>query len=123
MNIGQRIAERRKQLNMTQEELAHKMGYKSKSSINKIELGINDVPQKKIVQFAKELDTTVNYLMDWDEGIVSQPDPEYVAEQEKYELLNMLFHELQPEAQRMIIAQLQALVQLQENVGDIEEFL
>ena len=41
--------------NITQEELATRMGYQSKSSINKIEKGINDIPQNKIVKFAEVL--------------------------------------------------------------------
>lgn len=67
LNIGRKIMIRRKELQLTQEELAAKMGYKSKSTINKIELGINDIPQSKIVKFAEVLDTTVAYLMDWEE--------------------------------------------------------
>ena len=51
---------------MTQEELAAKMGYKSKSTINKIELGKNDIPQSKIVQFAEVLHTTPKALMGWE---------------------------------------------------------
>lgn len=43
--IGQRIKQRRIELGMTQEELAHKMGYASKTTINKIENGINPVMQ------------------------------------------------------------------------------
>lgn len=35
--IGNLIKQRRLELGMTQEELAHKLGYKSKSSINKEE--------------------------------------------------------------------------------------
>lgn len=64
-NVGKIICERRKALGMTQEELAQKLGYKSKSSINKIELGVSDLPQRKIVQFAAALDTTPGYLMGW----------------------------------------------------------
>ena len=37
MKIGDRIKARRESLKMTQEELALKMGYKSRSTINKIE--------------------------------------------------------------------------------------
>ena len=36
MTIGQRIKVRREELNMSQEELAKRIGYKSRSSINKI---------------------------------------------------------------------------------------
>lgn len=67
MSIGNNIKRKREELGYTQEELAQKMGYKSKSTINKIELGKNDVPQRKIMQFAKALNTTIEYLMSWDE--------------------------------------------------------
>jgi repressor LexA len=64
-NIGENIRRRREALGLTQEELAVRLGYKSKSSINKIEMGINDLPQKKIVKFAQALNTTPGLLMGW----------------------------------------------------------
>ena len=64
--VGNNILNRRKGLGMTQEELAKRMGYKSKSTINKIELGINDIPQSKIVKFAEVLGTTPAQLMGWE---------------------------------------------------------
>ena len=67
MTIGNRIRSRRIELGMTQDELASKLGYRSKSSINKIELGVQDLPQKKIVDFAKALYTTPASLMGWQE--------------------------------------------------------
>lgn len=67
--IGQRIKQRRIELGMTQEELAHKMGYASKTTINKIENGINDVTQSKIIAFSKVLETSVAYLMGWDDNL------------------------------------------------------
>lgn len=67
--IGQRIKQRRTELGMTQEELAHKMGYASKTTINKIENGINDVTQSKIIAFSKALETSVSYLMGWDDNL------------------------------------------------------
>ena len=63
--VGDNIQYMRKRLGWTQEELALKMGYKSKSTINKIELGINDIPQSKIVKFAEVLGTTPAHLMGW----------------------------------------------------------
>ena len=63
MGIGDMIKKRREELKLTQEELAEKLGYKSRSSINKIESGINDLPQSKIVEFSKVLKTTPSYLM------------------------------------------------------------
>ena len=67
--IGQRIKQRRIELGMTQEELAYKMGYASKTTINKIENGINDVTQSKIIAFSKALETSVAYLMGWDDNL------------------------------------------------------
>ena len=39
MEIGDRIRKKREELGMSQEELAKKIGYRSRSSINKIENG------------------------------------------------------------------------------------
>lgn len=66
MQIGDRIKARRMELGLTQDELAKKLGYKSRSTINKIELNINDITQPKIVDFAAALDTTVSHLMGLD---------------------------------------------------------
>ena len=52
---------------MTQEELANKLGYKNKSTIGKIESDTNDITSSKVVEFAHALDTTVAYLMGWEE--------------------------------------------------------
>lgn len=65
--LGKKIAEKRKELGWRQEDLANKLGYKSKSTINKIELGINDIPQAKVAMFAKALGTTPAYLMGWED--------------------------------------------------------
>lgn len=65
-NIGNNIKERRESLGMSQDELAEKMGYKSRSTIAKIEKGVNDVTQTNIVKFAEILKTTPAYLMGWE---------------------------------------------------------
>ena len=41
MELYKRIKARREELGMSQEELATKLGYKSRSTINKIEMGKN----------------------------------------------------------------------------------
>ena len=63
--IGKRIRTRREELGITQEELASKLGYKSKTTIAKIENGTNDIVQSKVIEFAQALDTTPAYLMGW----------------------------------------------------------
>ena len=62
-NIGERIKKRRKELGMTQEDLSNKLGYKSKTTIAKIENGTNDIMQNRVIDFAKALHTTPAYLM------------------------------------------------------------
>ena len=66
MTIGERIKNRREELGMTQDELARKCGYKSRSSINKIELS-RDLPLRKVSLMADVLQTTPTYLMGWEE--------------------------------------------------------
>lgn len=74
MELGKRIKQRREYLKMSQENLAQKLGYKSRSSINKIELGLNDISQSKIMEFAKALDTTPAYLMGWEDDTPSNTE-------------------------------------------------
>ena len=66
MTINERIRQRRLELGFTQEELAHKIGYKSKVAICKIESGQRHVRQDMIENLAIALDTTPSYLMGWD---------------------------------------------------------
>jgi transcriptional regulator with XRE-family HTH domain len=102
--VGDRILFMRKQLGLTQEELAKKMGYKSKSTINKIELGINDIPQSKIFQFAEVLDTTPAFLMGWDEEEKISPNEPTLTEGEKMvlELFRKIPEDRQAEALELL---------------------
>ncbi len=66
--IGSRILALRKRANLTQQELANKVGYKSKSAINKIELGTRDISQSKIILFANALNVSPACLMGIEES-------------------------------------------------------
>lgn len=68
------IRNRRMELGMSQEELAQKMGYTSRSTIAKIESGKNDIPQSKIQAFAVALNTTPGRLMGWDNEELKAPE-------------------------------------------------
>lgn len=68
MTLGDRIRLRREELRMSQEELATRLGYKSRSTIAKIESGENDLTQSKIVAFAEALSTTARWLLDYDDS-------------------------------------------------------
>lgn len=69
MTIGQRIKQRREELGLSQEELAHALGYKNRSSINKIELDKQQLRQEKIVDIAKALKTTPMWIIGVDEEV------------------------------------------------------
>ena len=81
--IGDRIKERRITLGMTQEELANRMGYKSKSTINKVESGVNDVNQTTASKYATKLGVSVAYLLGWTD------DVNYVSDQKTEEYVQM----------------------------------
>jgi len=59
--IGERIRERRKELGMTQDELANKVGVK-KTSISNYEVNTNSPPEKIIIKLMEALNCDANYL-------------------------------------------------------------
>lgn len=58
------IKRRRKNLNMSQQELAEAVGYKGKSMIAQIENGKVDIPTSMITKFAEALNCSENDLID-----------------------------------------------------------
>ena len=71
LDLSERIRQRRDELGLSQEELASRMGYRSKSSITKLEKGVNDLPRAKLEELAAALDTTPAWLM----GFSDPPSP------------------------------------------------
>ncbi|WP_064609283.1 helix-turn-helix domain-containing protein [Streptobacillus moniliformis] len=65
-DFGNKIRNTRIYLGLTQEELAKKIGYKTKGSITRLENGERDLPIDKLKLLAKALNTTPEYLLGWD---------------------------------------------------------
>jgi len=65
MILYKNIKKKRLELGMSQEELAKKVGYSSRSMIAKIEAGDIDLYQSKIEEIAIALETTSAELMGW----------------------------------------------------------
>ena len=65
-DLSTRVRLRREQLGLSQQELARRMGYRSRSSITKREKGINDLPQSKVEELAQALETTPAALLGLD---------------------------------------------------------
>ncbi len=66
MDMGERIKERRKAMNLTQEELAQKLGLQ-KSAIAKYENGrVENIKRSIIAKMAETLECSPSYLMGWE---------------------------------------------------------
>ena len=64
MSLGENIRKRRLELKLSQQELADALGYKTRSSIAKLEKNESRLSHEKVVTLARTLKTTVNYLID-----------------------------------------------------------
>lgn len=65
MTIGERIKQRRNELRLTQEELAKRLGNKSRASVCTVEKDKEDLTTDRIVKYAKALECSPAYLMGW----------------------------------------------------------
>lgn len=74
MTVGERIKNRRIELRMSQEELAMRVGCKSKSSVCKMETKDNNPTMDTVKLYAKALETTPAYLMGWEVEDAPVPD-------------------------------------------------
>ena len=62
--LGNKIKEIRLEQGLTQEEFAKELGYTSKSTVNKIEKGVNDISYDKLELLIQKFDLEVNELFD-----------------------------------------------------------
>lgn len=109
MTIGDRIKKRRMELGMSQETLAKKIGYSSRSSINKIELDIQQLRQSKIKDIATALNTTTSYIMGWEDK-----EPEVVKVSDTVKTIDTLANQLDKSSQERLLAYAQALYDVQD---------
>lgn len=72
MTLADRVKIRREELGLSQEQLALRMGYSSRTSINKIENG-RPCSQKIIARLADALNVSIPYLMGWEDSEKEKP--------------------------------------------------
>lgn len=101
--LGERIKSRREALGMSQEELAKKVGYTSRTTIVKIEKGENNLRQTKIVEFAKALECEPTWLI----GLDKPQTPEYVPGTAEVALL---FCQITEEQRQIVLNLLRSMV-------------
>lgn len=95
MSIGRRIKQRRKEMKISAEELAKRLG-KDRSTIYRYEKGdIENMPIDILEPIAAALNTTPSYLMGWDNAVENFPleTAERHAEMVMDEDLNELFED------------------------------
>lgn len=92
MDLANRVKQRREDLGLSQEQLALRMGYSSRTSINKIENG-RPCSQKIIARLADALDVSIPYLMGWEEDEPQKEKPTAQGDglsKEKLELIDSI---------------------------------
>ena len=80
LDVYKNIKERRKELGMTQTDLALKVGYSEKSAIAKVEKGKVDLPLSKLKEISEALETTPSELMGDLPDLVCRPDDDTTLE-------------------------------------------
>lgn len=105
MTTAERIRQRRTEIGMSADTLAEKIGV-SRSTVFRYENGfIEKIPMNNLVPIARALNTTIGYLMGWDDNPeIAEPTPvirsgseteamryfESLSESRKVEALNYL---------------------------------
>lgn len=108
--LGNRIRQRRIELKLTQEELGKMVGYTSRTTVNKVELGISLPNQPKIELFAKALNTTPSYLMGWTDNYNNiEKDPPQLSDGEQK--LIELFRQVPKEQQELVLSMINGAIE------------
>lgn len=74
LELYRNIKRIREEKGMSQDELARLVGFKSRSSINKIEMGVNDITQSKLIAIANALHVSPGELMGEDKEVATPTD-------------------------------------------------
>lgn len=81
--IGLRIKARRIELNLTQEELAARLGNKSRASVCTVENGKEDLTTTRIKQYAAALECDPSYLMGWADAPIDYDTKQDISEEKR----------------------------------------
>lgn len=106
MEIGERIRQMRIELGLSQDGLAKLVGYKSRSSVNKIEIGERDITQSTILAFSKALHTTPSTLMGWE-----QTETDKMILSKEHQNLLDLYDQLHEDDKIRIITKMETIIE------------
>lgn len=71
--LGDKIKEIKLKEGMSQEAFARELGYTSKSTINKIEKGINEISYDKLMILIEKYKLTLDQVLEKNKTVVSNP--------------------------------------------------
>ena len=121
LKLYENIKKRRMELNMSQQELAERVGYRGKSMISQVESGLIDLPQSMILKFAAALNCSASDLMGWNEdssNIVIEFEEYYRNTTEKKSRIATYldaFAKLSPESQDKVIDYMKYQIEKENN--------
>lgn len=110
MNLADRVKQRREELGLSQEQLALKMGYNSRTSINKIENG-RPCSQKIIARLAEALQVSIPYLMGWEDEEKEKPTIQDDGLTENQQKLMQFVKSVPDDKAAMILKVIQSIVE------------
>jgi len=110
--FGENLKNLRLAKGMSQDELAKALGYTNRSSINKIELGKNDMPRSKVVRAAQVLGVSPLQLFEGAE----EPDPDFMIRSDSWFL--SIENELNSESLKKLKSYAEYLIEMQ-NKGEM----
>lgn len=102
LNLYTNIKNRRLELDLTQTQLAERLGYADKSMIAKIEKGQIDLSHSKILALAAALQTTPGDLMGWEDEASSSAAVPVPAVDLNEEQLIAMYRELNSAGQKKL---------------------
>ena len=115
IKVGERIRQARINAKLTQEDLAKLVGYTSRSSINKIEKGLVDIPRSKIIKIADVLGVSPTFLLFGEEE--QPPIPDGLTEDERFWV--DIYRNVSPEIQDLLIKMVSSFDQQSEEARQI----
>ena len=102
MTKGQRIKQRRDELNIRQTELAQKV-HISKQTLYKYENDIiTNIPSNKLEEIAAALNTTPDFLMGWEGVNIVHDDSVIFSQNEKEKELYKMYQNASPEVRSAV---------------------
>ena len=103
MTVADKVKARREELGLSQEELASRLGLKSRSSITRLEKLGDDISMKDVERLSEALNCSKLFLMGW------QDDPN-VTELEREHQLVALYSQLKERDKELIDSMLKTLL-------------